>query len=40
MMILDVEISNEQGTITQYTGFDPEEDSKKLRNAMQGLGEW
>ena len=27
-----------QGTITPFTGFDPEADCKKLYSAMKGLG--
>jgi hypothetical protein len=28
-----------QATVQTYSGFDPEADSKKLRNAMKGIGE-
>lgn len=29
-----------RGTVTEAAGFNPDEDVKKLREAMKGAGEW
>lgn len=38
-MSMFVSVQATQGTITAAASFDAEADSKKLRNAMKGMGE-